>query len=219
MIKDELHGAMVTDTESPARKTRIQQRREKLILDCALDAFATYGFHGATIDEIAAKADISKPNLLYYFKNKEHIYRALLERTMEGWLDPFHAIDANGDPIGELEKYVAAKMDMSFANPMASRLFAIEVQSGAMQLKDAMRTSLREAVDGKAVIIQGWMDQGKLRPVDPHHLIFSIWSVTQHYADFAVQIEALLGEGYDRAAAKRAVRDILLRGLEPTFPG
>jgi TetR/AcrR family transcriptional regulator len=200
--------------EAPGQKTRIQQKREKLILDCALQVFATYGFHGATIDEIAQKAEISKPNLLYYFKNKEHIYRAILERTMEGWLDPFIAINAKGDPVDELTRYIVSKMEMSFSNPLASRLFAIEVQSGAEQLKDIMRTELKAIVDEKAAIIQGWIDQGKLKPVDPHHLIFSIWSVTQHYADFAVQIEVLMGGPYDREKAKAAVMDILIRGLK-----
>jgi TetR/AcrR family transcriptional regulator len=199
--------------DSPSKKTRIQVRREKLVLDCALDVFATYGFHGSTIDQIAAKADLSKPNVLYYFKSKEHIYKALLERTLEGWLDPFIAITADGDPMAQLEAYVASKMDLSFDMPLPSRLFAIEVMSGASQMKDAMQTTLRAIVDEKAAIIQGWMDQGKLKPVDPHHLIFSIWSVTQHYADFAIQIECLLGKAPDRNLAKSAVIDILLRGL------
>ncbi len=206
-------------SESPAvsseRKTRIQQRRVKLVLDCALDVFATYGFHGATIDQIAAMADISKPNLLYYFKNKEHIYRALLERTLEGWLDPFLASDPAGEPIAELTKYISAKMDISFENPLSSRLFAMEVLNGAPQLKESMSTTLKGHVDQKASVIRAWMDQGKLRQADPHHLIFSIWSVTQHYADFGVQIEALLGAPPDRNFTKDTVINILLHGLKP----
>jgi TetR/AcrR family transcriptional regulator len=197
------------------RKTRIQERRQKLLLDCALDVFATYGFHGSTIDQIANKADLSKPNVLYYFKSKELIYQALLQRTLEGWLDPFIAMNAKGDPMGELEKYVDAKMDMSFDSPLPSRLFATEVIGGAPQMIDGMRTTLRAIVDEKAAIIQGWMDEGRLKPVDPHHLIFAIWSVTQHYADFAIQIECLLGASPNRKQAKEAVKDILLRGLKP----
>ncbi len=196
------------------RKTRIQKHRVNLILDCALDVFATYGFHGATIDRIAAKAGLSKPNVLYYFKTKQHIYHALLERTLEGWLDPLESLDANGDPIAELTRYISRKLDMSFDAPLASRLFAMEVLNGAPQLKDAMRTTLREIVDRKAEAIRAWMVQEKLKPVDPRHLIFSIWSVTQHYADFAVQIETLLGSPPNRGEVKTAVLDILLRGLK-----
>ncbi len=199
----------------PVRKTRIQLKRKTLILDCALDVFATYGFHGSTIDQIAAKADISKPNLLYYFKSKKQMYQAILERTLVGWLDPLDSLKAEGEPIEELTRYISAKMDMSFGNPQASRLFAIEVQSGAAQLKTMLQTTLREHVDEKTKVLRRWMDEGWLRRVDPHHFIFSMWSVTQHYADFAVQIETLLGADYDRGAAKAAVVDILLHGVAP----
>jgi TetR/AcrR family transcriptional regulator len=203
----------ISAPDSPPKKTRIQEKREKLVLDSALELFATYGFHGATIDQIAAKCDLSKPNVLYYFKSKDHIYTALLERTLHGWLDPFLLINAVGDPMAQLETYVSTKMDMSFDLPMHSRLFAMEVMGGAPHMKEAMTTSLRAVVDEKAALLQTWMDQGKLKPTDPHHLIFSIWSVTQHYADFAFQIECLLGKPPDRALAKAAVSDILLRGL------
>ena len=203
----------ITQADSLPKKTRIQQRREKLVLDCALDVFATYGFHGATIDQIADRAELSKPNVLYYFKSKEDIYQSLLQRTLNGWNDSFLAITLDGDPMETLEKYVSAKMDYSFENPLPSRLFASEVMSGLPNTKEALVTSVRAMVDEKAAIIQTWMDQGKLRHVDPHHLIFSIWSVTQHYADFAAQIECLLGGPPDRAHTKAAVIEILLRGL------
>jgi TetR/AcrR family transcriptional regulator len=203
-----------SEIDSEPKKTRIQQRREKLVLDCALEVFATYGFHGATIDQIAAKADLSKPNVLYYFKGKEDIYTTLLQRTAERWMDAFYAINLNGDPMKILETYIDAKMDLSFDYPLPSRLFAMEVMSGAHNVREALQTSIRKDVDDKAAILQTWMDQGKIKPVDPHHLIFSIWSITQHYADFAVQIELLLGKPPNRQLAKEAVRDILLRGLK-----
>ncbi len=196
-------------------KTRITEKREKAVLDCALEVFAAYGFHGATIDEIAAKAELSKPNVLYYFKSKEHIYLSLLQRTLKGWLDPFYAIDPNGAPMAELEKYIDSKMDLSFSKPLHSRLFAMEVLNGAPYMKEAMRTELRAIVDEKAAVLKKWMDQGKLKRVDPHHLIFSMWSVTQHYADFGVQIESLLDAKPKPDFVKKTVREILLRGLKP----
>ena len=213
-IRIEQFGKMNSEqVDSPIKKTRIQERRKKLVLDCALDVFASYGFHGATIDQIAAKANLSKPNLLYYFKSKEDIYVTLLERTLEGWLDPFFAINPTENPMSELEKYVSNKMELSFEMPLPSRLFAMEVLNGAPHMQEGMRTTLRAIVDEKAAVIQAWMDKGQLKPVDPHHLIFSIWSVTQHYADFAIQIECVLGKPPSRQVAKDAVIEILLRGL------
>jgi TetR/AcrR family transcriptional regulator len=45
-------------------------------------------------------------------------------------------------------------------------------------------------------------------------LIFAIWAVTQHYADFGVQVDAVLGGKIDSKQLKHAVLDILLRGLK-----
>lgn len=47
---------------------------------------------------------------------------------------------------------------------------------------------MRHWVKEKSAVIQSWIDQGKLRAVDPMHLIFMIWSTTQHYADFETQV-------------------------------
>ena len=59
------------------KRTRIQEINEERILDAGLEVFSTYGFRGATIDQIAALAKMTKPNLLYYFRRKEDIYLAV----------------------------------------------------------------------------------------------------------------------------------------------
>ena len=52
------------------RMTRTGEANAERILDAALDVFAAYGFRGARIDQIAAAAGLSKPNLLYYFRTQ-----------------------------------------------------------------------------------------------------------------------------------------------------
>ena len=111
----------------PVVNTRIQARNKEVILDAALDIFSAFGFRGATVDQIASKSDMSKPNLLYYFRRKEDIYVALLEHTLSDWLKPLAELNPAGDPLTELSRYISAKMEMSDANPKASRLFANEI--------------------------------------------------------------------------------------------
>lgn len=197
------------------RKTRIQTHNEERILDAALEVFASHGYRGSTIDQIAARCGLSKPNLLYYFRSKEEIYRAVLERTLALWLAPLQALNPDEDPLDELTRYITAKLDMTFANPQASRLFANEVLHGAPHIGNFLKGPLRELVDRKAAVIQGWIAAGKLAAIDPHHLIFSIWAVTQHYADFAVQVEAVLGRKPDAKELRNTVVRILLGSLSP----
>jgi TetR/AcrR family transcriptional regulator len=194
-------------------KTRIQSQNEALILDAALEVFSAYGYRGTTVDQIAAKCGLSKPNLLYYFRRKEDIYTRVLERTLALWLEPLQALDPDKEPVAELSRYITAKLDLTFARPEASRLFANEVLHGAPHIAGFLKGPLRNLVAAKTKVIRGWIKAGKLKPVEPEHLIFAIWSVTQHYADFAVQVEAVLGTKPDAAQVKKQVLKLLLDGL------
>jgi TetR/AcrR family transcriptional regulator len=204
---------------SPSRKSRIKTINEGLILEAALDLFSRYGYRGTTLDQIASRAEMSKPNLLYYFKSKEDIYEAVLERTLAEWLAPLAGLDADGEPIEEIRKYIAAKIELSERNPKASRLFATEILQGAPSVGDILSGPLKKIVDRKARTIRKWIADGRIAPVDPYHLIFMIWAVTQHYADFDVQIRAVLGKRaigrkhFD--AAEAAIMTVLIEGLRP----
>jgi TetR/AcrR family transcriptional regulator len=175
------------------KKTRITLRNEEKIVDAAQGVIAEFGFHGATIDLIAERAEISKPNLHYYFPRKVDLQIAALKRTLDVWLDSLAKLDPQGDPAEQLSRYIAEKVEMAHQNPIASRVFANEILRGAPLLNDYLRTQLRALVTQKAKVIQGWIEQGKLAPMEPVYLVFLIWAATQHYADFAPQVRAVLG--------------------------
>lgn len=201
------------------RRTRIQTEKRDVILEAALDVFSAHGFRGATIDQIAEAAGMSKPNLLYYFRSKEDIHETLIKRLLDTWLAPLREMDAEGDPITEIRSYIRRKLEMARDFPRESRLFANEIIQGAPRIMPMLESELKPLVDEKAEIIKGWIRAGKLARIDPWHLIFSIWATTQHYADFDVQVRAVLGpdrggEGrFDDAA--RLLEQLYLDGLRP----
>lgn len=186
-------------------QTRIQREKTEAILEAALEVFATYGFRGATIDQIAAQSGLSKPNILYYFDGKEAIHAELLSRLLTKWLEPLKHLGDSDDPVDEICAYVARKLAMSRDYPRESRLFANEIIQGAPRILDDLKGQLKTLTDDKAALIQSWCDAGKINPIDPYHLIFSIWATTQHYADFDVQVRAVLSDKadgrFDQAAA------------------
>jgi len=200
-------------------RTRIQREKQDLILEAALEVFSLHGFRGATIDQIADAAGMSKPNLLYYFPRKEEIHKRLIGELLDMWLGPLREIDADGDPIPEIRSYIRRKLEMARDFPRESRLFANEMLQGAPRTIDMLAGDLKVLVDEKAAIIRGWMEDGKLNAADPYHLIFSIWATTQHYADFDVQVRAVLGpdlngEGRFEDAA-RYLEQLFMHGLMP----
>lgn len=206
-------------TAARPKRTRIQTEKRDIILDAALDVFSTHGFRGATIDQIADAASMSKPNLLYYFKSKEEMHETLIHRLLDTWLDPLREFDDVGDPITELRSYIRRKLEMARDYPRESRLFANEILQGAPRIMPMIEGELKTLVDEKAEIIKGWIKVGKINRTDPWHLIFSIWATTQHYADFDAQVRAVLGP--DRGGdgrfedAARFLEGLYLDGLQP----
>ncbi len=184
---------MTMQVAAPRRRTRIQQEKREVILEAALEVFSMNGFRGSTIDQIAEAAGMSKPNLLYYFRRKEDIHATLMQRLLDKWLAPLRELDDIGDPLTELRGYIRRKLEMSRDYPRESRLFANEILQGAPRIMPLIEGELKSLVDEKVEVIKGWMRAGKIAGTDPWHLIFSIWATTQHYADFDVQVRAVLG--------------------------
>ena len=203
----------------PRPLTRIQREKQDIILEAALEVFSVHGFRGATIDQIAEVAGMSKPNLLYYFPRKEEIHRRLMSALLETWLAPLQGMDAEGDPFSEIRSYIRRKLEMARDFPRESRLFATEMLQGAPRIIEMIEVDLKNLVDEKAKVLLLWMEQGKIARTDPYHLIFSIWATTQHYADFDVQVRAVLGK--DRGGegrfedAARYLEQLFLYGLTP----
>ncbi len=205
----------------PVSKTKPPPIKDKrsAVLSAALGLFSRFGLHGTSVDQVAARAGVSKSNLLYYFANKEELYVCVLRDLLEVWLAPLREFSAEQDPQQVIGDYIRRKLAVSRDSPDASRLFCLEMIQGAPLLRDELDRELRELVQHKSAVIRAWVDAGKLAPVDPQHLLFMLWATTQHYADFAVQVQALTGETlanpvfFEQTAA--SVEAIVLRGVGP----
>ncbi|CUH81408.1 Rut operon repressor [Tritonibacter multivorans] len=202
-------------TTSERSLTRIQKRNRAAILEAALDVFSQNGFRGATVDQIAKAAGLSKPNLLYYFPSKEEIFTALLSQLLDSWLAPLRDLNADGEPLEEILQYTRRKLEMSREMPRESRLFANELVQGAPRMIDQLSTDLRVLVDDTVMIFETWMTEGKLARVHPRHLLFSIWSLTQHYADFDVQVRTLMAPDGPMDGAEEFLENLYRKMLTP----
>ena len=193
---------------------------EDSILRAAEAEFAEKGYEGATTSAIAARAGLPKANLHYYVSTKEALYRRVVEGVLEAWLDAARGFDDGATATDALARYIEGKMDLARDRPLGSRIFAREVMRGAPVIQDFLDTTLADWVAARSAIVERWIAEGQLRPLDPKVLFFMIWATTQHYADFAHQIAALNGgEPLDDAgfaAAKRQVVATLLGGIAPS---
>ena len=212
--------APATSTAKPAG--RIRQKNEKAIIAAAEVEFARHGFKGTSMNSIAQAVGLPKANLHYYFSSKEGLYIAVLNNILDQWDATFSGLTVDDDPALALSRYIRAKIEYSRTQPLASRIFAMEVISGGECLAEHFNQDYQEWFRGRAAVFQAWIDQGKMDPVDPVHLIFLLWGSTQHYADFSSSISRLTGRKKqtkeDFAKATDNLIQIILKGCGLTPP-
>ncbi len=206
-------------TTTVNRRLRLIEGKRTVILDAALEVFSRFGLHGTSLDQVASMADVSKTNLLYYFASKEELYTSVLRQLLDVWLKPLRGFSAEQDPIEAISEYIRVKLELSRDHPAESRLFCLEIIQGAPLMLAELEQPLRDIVEAKVSVIQGWIEAGKLAPVEPHHLIFSLWATTQHYADFASQINAVTGKTLADpeffAQTLENLQGLILNGIRP----
>ena len=200
------------------KQAEIREANVQRILEAAEVVFSRRGLQGATIEQIATEAGLPKANLLYYFRSKQHLYRAVIDDILHLWLSTLGDIAPDTDPREALLHYVRLKVRLSRERPHASRVFAAEMIAGAPVIGRFLRTDLKRWVDRQASVFRQWSRQGRMGRIDPRHLFFLIWAMTQTYADFQVQVEAVLGKraigDADYATAERTIGALVLRGCE-----
>ncbi|MGD8106552.1 HTH-type transcriptional regulator RutR [Pantoea sp. FN0302] len=195
--------------KAPTRRSQAAAAKRSAILNAALEYFSQFGMHGTRLDKVAERAGISKTNLLYYFPSKEALYIAVLKEILDVWLAPLRALREDHEPLAAIRHYIQLKMEVSRDHPQASRLFCLEMLQGAPLLKAELESDLKALIDEKSQVIENWVAQKRLAPVEPQHLVFMLWATTQHYADFAVQVEAITGQTLnDEEFFNQAVRNV-----------
>ena len=188
----------------------IREENERALLEAAERVFAEQGLAGATTAAIARSAGVPKANLHYYFPTKEGLYRAVIERTLNAWLDAASSFDASEDACEALSAYISAKMELAREMPLASRIWSAEIMRGAPIIQDFLDTTLSQWVAKREAAVRRWIAAGKLKPIEPKVLFYMIWATTQQYANAAHEIATLNGgEPLDDAAFERAKAQVI----------
>lgn len=185
-----------TTTEAAPKIKRRVLNRDKLEADItavAVRVFAECGYEGTSIATVAEKAGLSKQNLMYYFPTKQALYQRVLDEVLDEWLERMEVLAAEDqEPAEVLRTYIQAKLKFSREQPWASRVYAMEVISGAQlygaQIQRRVIPLLRKDIE----VFEKWIAAGKVAPINATHLLFAIWAMTQSYADFSAQMALVL---------------------------
>jgi TetR/AcrR family transcriptional regulator len=198
MRHDEAAADSTENDAAPAplrrRKAHIRESNEAHLLACAEAVFAERGLEGASTAMIAERAGLPKANLHYYFPTKLALYRRVLEDLFEDWHRAADTFEGSDDPVAAISGYVRAKMELSRRRPLGSKVWANEIIHGAGHMQDILTQRVKPWLDSRVTVIDDWIARGLLAPVNAQTLMYMIWAMTQHYADFDAQIIALGGK-------------------------
>ncbi|CAH0526185.1 TetR/AcrR family transcriptional regulator [Vibrio hippocampi] len=194
----------------------IRKKNQQRILSAAAQEFVRHGFKGTSVQAIADRVELPKANILYYFKSKTGLYKALLSDIMDMWNQGFSEQHREQEPALVIGNYIREKMRYSRTHPMESKIFAMEIIQGAPNVKDILERPMISWSKQKSAVIQQWIDEGKLRAIEPLYLLFMIWGTTQFYADFDTEIGLLNGQPLTEqefAEAEEFTVQMVLSGL------
>ena len=204
------------------KKELTREKNQRLILAAAEKLFAQLGYDGASMSKIAKEAALPKANVLYYNKNKDNLYEAVLDNILGEWNLGLDNVSVDDDPASVLYHYIKNKVILAVEKPVPSRLFASEMIRGAPYLQEYLKKSTRPWIQAKYNLIQDWIAAGKMDKIDPNHLLFAIWSTTQYYADFQTEVLLVLDkpayEQQDVSAITQSIAQIILKGVGLQLP-
>jgi TetR/AcrR family transcriptional regulator len=190
-------------SNSDARQNRPQKERDATlaaIRSAAIAEFSLHGLKGASTEGIAKRANLKQSQLYYYISSKEDLYESLLQSVLKDWAVLFVFDASSDDPSIVLSAYISRKLRYAFNKPELSRIFTREVLGGGVLLEKHW-TEASASARHKVEQLDKWMDAGLIRKMDARLLLMHIWALTQHYADFDIQVRAMIsgigGEPYD----------------------
>lgn len=200
------------------RRMLIRDKLEADILAQAVRVFAECGYEGTSIAAIAEQAGLSKQNLLYYFPTKQVLYKRVLDDVLDEWLDRMNSLaDDSKTPQEVLRGYIEAKLRFSREQPWGSRVYAMEVIGGAPMYGQEIKKKLVPLLRKDIAVFEKWISEGKIAPVNATHLLFTIWAMTQSYADFSTQMCLVLNRKQlarnDFADAEKLITDMVLAAI------
>ena len=197
----------------------IRRKNHKLILQAASEAFAVTGFTATHSHEIAERAGLPKANIYYYFQTKENLYVQVLMSFIEPLVRASAALRKSDDPIVGLRAYIKARIRIIREHPFSAAVFSQELLSGGKRLPDVCKNMLQEEARRNVACLRNWIEDGRLAPCDPEHLMIFIWSATRTYTNLAWQMSQLRGvavpDKLDFDRATRTVTQMVLGGVVP----
>jgi AcrR family transcriptional regulator len=207
-----------TGKPSPIRR-RDREKTRNEILQVALEEFAENGLHGANTDVIAARANITKRLIFYYFNSKEELYTAVLEASYARMRTAEENLHVDMlEPEAAIRKLAEFSFDFHQAHLDHVRLVTIENIHRGRHIKASrkLREMTRPIVDQIARVLAKAERAGAIRPgIDPRELHMTLsalcfFAAANRYT-FEQQFEWDMSSAAAKVRRRAEIGDLLWR--------
>ncbi|NOR89929.1 MAG: TetR family transcriptional regulator [Anaerolineales bacterium] len=166
-------------------QTDLKQERRKQILDAAEKVFTQRGFNKARMDDIVAESGLSKGALYWYYKSKDEIILALMDRFFAGEMQAGEELSSiEGDARQQLEIFfdTAFKDIRRFEERMSLGYEFFSLAARTEEVRDAIRGYYRRYQAIISQIIQQGIDSGEFSSIDPDDTATVVISIVEGMA-------------------------------------
>lgn len=169
-----------TEKGKNAKPLRDAEATQAVILAAAEAEFAQHGFTAARTEAIAAKTGVAKSMIYYYFKDKEGLYRAVLERSHADLLQMAQTLELEQlSPEVALETFLRALLDCVSRNPKLPTIMFLEaVQNQGKYYRNSSSTSIDVVL---IRILERGVTTGVFRSLDPFQSAINIMGTCLFY--------------------------------------
>ncbi len=209
------------ESESSVRWRRRKEARPGEILEAALDCFAERGFAATRLEDVAARAGVTKGTAYLYFRNKEELFKAVVV----GYIVPaIERVEAAAESPGPVSDRIRGIAGVFLEKVLDSRFSAIPklVIAEASNFPELARFYLDEVVGRGRRLIAGLLRRGiadgEFREVDVEHAVYCLIAPLMFSALWKHSLGPFDGKPMDAAALIRCHVDLFLRGLAPEGP-
>lgn len=155
---------------APPRRTRRKAARPGELLDAALALFVEKGFAATRVEDVAARAGVSKSTLFLYFASKEALFKAVVRENASRHLDgAVREVDAFAGPSAELLREFLRRWWLLYGGTPAAGLSKLMLSEAAHFPELARHFDdevIRPSLALLQRVLQRGIDRGEFRPLD-----------------------------------------------------
>jgi TetR/AcrR family transcriptional regulator len=176
--------SVVTTTDGDSQPTPPGTRAGRTraaLLDAAETLFAERGFDGTRLEDVASRVGIRRASIVYYFKDKQALYEAVLDEVLGGLLSVIEPVLASPEPLPRrIETAVGAWVDYVGGRPSLARILLREVADTTSDDRPVLRRHREAFVDVVARHVTGRddFDSSQFAPIDPVHVASTVVGAT-----------------------------------------